>query len=70
LPISTLVCGIESEKNLEQDVALARGFRPLSENELNTFLRRTEPLAQTGKYEPFKTTQEFDNDYHRGQHGV
>jgi len=70
LPISTMVCGIESEENLDQDLALARGFEPLGPEELKAFVDRTEPLAREGKHEPFKTTQQFDNAYHRGQHGV
>jgi uncharacterized protein len=70
LPISTLVCGIESEANLEQDLKLARDFQSLEPEELEGFINRTAGLAAKGKYEPFNTTQKFDNGYHRGQHGV
>ena len=69
LPISTLVCGIESLENLQQDVAMARAFRPLSDEERQELLASVYEEATDGRHEYFKSTQFFDSQYHRDQHG-
>jgi len=69
LPISTLVCGIESIANLEQDVAIARDLTPMSETEFQTLLASVEEEAGDGRHEWFKSTQYFDSKVHRQQHG-
>lgn len=69
LPISTLVAGIESPENLEQDLAIARAFAPLSEDELQTLRDRVRGEATDGRFEWFKTMQKYDSKYHRVQHG-
>ena len=68
LPISTLVCGIESEANLQQDIAIARTFNPMSESERQTLLDQIYDQAADGRHEWFKSTQFFDSQYHRDQH--
>ncbi len=69
LPISTLVCGIESMENLEQDVAIARNFTPMSNEEKEGLLASIVEEASDGRYEWFKSTQHFDSQVHRDQHG-
>lgn len=69
LPISTLICGIQSMENLEQDVAIARDFVPMSEAELHELADSVSEQAGDGRYEWFKSTQHFDSQYHRDQHG-
>jgi predicted aldo/keto reductase-like oxidoreductase len=69
LPISTLVCGIESEENLQQDVEMARAFTPLSEAQQQELLAGVYEEATDGRHEWFKSTQKFDSQYHRDQHG-
>lgn len=69
LPISTLVCGIQSLENLEQDVEIARRFTPMSEAEQQELLGRIHEEAGDGRLEWFKSTQFFDSKYHRQQHG-
>jgi hypothetical protein len=69
LPISTLVCGIQSMENLEQDVAIARDFVPMSEAEQQQLLGSVHEEAGDGRLEWFKSTQFFDSKYHRQQHG-
>jgi uncharacterized protein len=68
LPISTLVCGVESLENLQQDVAMARDFSPMSESEQKELVDRVYEEATDGRYEWFKSTQFFDSQYHRDQH--
>ncbi len=69
LPISTLVCGIESLENLQQDVEMARAFTPLSEAQQQELLASVYEEATDGRHEWFKSTQNFDSQYHRDQHG-
>jgi uncharacterized protein len=69
LPISTLVCGIQSMENLEQDVAIARDFVPMSAAEQLQLLNGVVEEAGDGRHEWFKSTQFFDSKYHRQQHG-
>jgi predicted aldo/keto reductase-like oxidoreductase len=69
LPISTLVCGIQSQENLEQDLAIAREFEPMSETNLQALLDSVEEEATDGRYEWFKSKQTYDSQYHRDQHG-
>lgn len=68
-PISTLIAGIESLENLRQDVEIARRFTPLSEAEQQQLIARTRHVAGDGRYEWFKSTQYYDSDLHREQHG-
>jgi hypothetical protein len=70
LPISTLVCGITSRENLKQDLAVARGFKPMTIAEIEQLLAGTQEAGKDGRYERFKTTRQFDGPYHRAQHGV
>jgi predicted aldo/keto reductase-like oxidoreductase len=70
LPISTLVCGISSRENLLQDLAVGRGFKPMTEDEMNDLVAKTEEAGRDGRYEGFKTSTRFDGGYHRRQHGL
>jgi predicted aldo/keto reductase-like oxidoreductase len=69
LPISTLVCGIQTQENLEQDLAIAREFSPMSETERQGLLDGVYEEATDGRYEWFKSMQTYDSHYHRDQHG-
>ena len=54
LPVSTLVCGIDSPKVLEQDLAVARGFTPMSEEERKAMVEKVSAIAKGGKLESYK----------------
>lgn len=69
LPIASLVVGITSMEDLEQDLAVARDFKPMDEKEKQALLARAAPVAGDGRYERFKSTQAFDGSHHRRQHG-
>ncbi|MCB0131047.1 MAG: LPS export ABC transporter ATP-binding protein, partial [Caldilineaceae bacterium] len=69
LPISTLVCGIESLENLRQDVEIARNFTPMTDAELQALQDSVFDEATDGRHEWFKSTQYYDSQYHRDQHG-
>jgi uncharacterized protein len=68
-PIATLVVGVDSMKVLEQDLAVARGFTPLTTAEEETILSKSKKAAGDGRHEWHKSTQNFDGPFHRQQHG-
>ena len=61
LPTSTVVTGIDSRAVLEQDLEIARTFRPLAAAEREDLLARTADAARSGGFEKFKTTNAFDS---------
>ncbi len=67
LPVSTLVCGIRSRKELLQDISVARNFKPMTAEEQQKLLARTQEAGSDGKLEPFKTTR-YGSAYHFKQH--
>ena len=69
LPISTLVCGIESLENLHQDLEIARNHQPFSADEMAALRARVQAEATDGRHEWFKSTQYYDSATHRDQHG-
>ena len=68
LPISTLACGIRSRENLRQDLAMARGFKPITQEEIDELLAKTSEPGRDGKLEHYKTTR-YGSAYHFRQHG-
>jgi predicted aldo/keto reductase-like oxidoreductase len=68
-PIASLVSGMDSIRVVDQNVAIARDFRPMSEEELRELAKKTAKIASDGRHEWFKTTPYFDSKYHRDQHG-
>lgn len=69
LPVSTLVTGIDSEKVLDQNLKIAREFKPLTEEERRTIEQRTIIIAGDGRFELFKSSKAYDGPVHRKQHG-
>lgn len=69
LPISSLVCGIMSRKDLQQDLGVARDFKPMPKADIDKLLARTAVEGGDGRHELFKSSQQFDGPYHRLQHG-
>ncbi len=68
-PIASLVCGISSLKDLHQDVAIARDFKPMTDSEQNELREKVKDLAGDGRFELFKSSKSFDGSHHRKQHG-
>ena len=59
-PISVLITGIDKPEILEQALQAARTFQPLTADQQQAILAKTEQAAMTGKFELFKTTTHFD----------
>jgi predicted aldo/keto reductase-like oxidoreductase len=68
-PISSIVTGMLNDRDLDQALKVARGFKPLTADEQSAILAKTKDVAGDGRYELFKTAKEFDGPYHRKQHG-
>jgi uncharacterized protein len=68
-PISTLICGMETPENLQQDLEIARSFTPMSASEQETLLDSVRLQAGDGRHEWYKSTQYYDSPLHREQHG-
>ncbi|HLF35286.1 MAG TPA: aldo/keto reductase [Cyclobacteriaceae bacterium] len=57
LPVSTLVCGIQTREELTADLAIARDFKPLTEVQIHELLDKTRGLATGGEIERYKHPQ-------------
>jgi aryl-alcohol dehydrogenase-like predicted oxidoreductase len=60
LPVAVTISGMESVEVLEQNLAIARGFTPLSAQEMQKLRDRCKEEASDGRYELFKTTKKYD----------
>ena len=60
LPVSTTITGIDSVAILQQDLGVARGFRPLTPDERVALLEKTRQAAVAGEFEKYKTSTRFD----------
>ncbi len=69
LPIATTVSGIDSLGVLRQNLAVARGFKPMAAFEMQALRERVAPLAADGRFELFKSSKQYDGDLGRQQHG-
>ena len=69
LPVATTICGIDSLDVLHQNVGIARGFKPMSQQEMQALRERCRPASGDGHLELFKTTKKYDGSVGREQHG-
>lgn len=67
LPTSVVITGCDSMAVLQQALDLVRGFEPMPQEEVAKLLARTDPAAQGGKYELYKTSHDFDGTFHNPQ---
>jgi len=69
LPVATTISGIDSLAVLHQNLAIARGFTPMTPEEMEALRRRCASLAADGHLELFKSTKRYDGAVGREQHG-
>jgi hypothetical protein len=69
LPLAVTISGMESMATLQQNLEIARGFQPMSPQEMQRLRDRISPDAADGRYELFKTTKKYDGAVGREQHG-
>jgi predicted aldo/keto reductase-like oxidoreductase len=65
LPVTSLVCGIQSRADLRQDITMARNFQPLTESEIADLLAKAERPAADGHIEQYKVSNYGCDWWHR-----
>lgn len=60
LPTSVVITGCDSMERLDQAFQAARTFKPFTNEQLEALVARSKQAAMTGRFEPFKTTAQFD----------
>ncbi len=70
LPVATTISGIDSLAVLRQNLAIARGFKPLTAEEMETLRKRCARAAGDGHLELYKSTMKYDGDVGRKEHGM
>jgi len=68
LPVATTISGMDSLGVLEQNLAVVRGFRPLTAEAMQLLRERARALSADGRYELFKTSTKYDGKVGREQH--
>jgi len=68
-PIASLVVGVDSDKVLDQDLAVGRNFQQMTAAEMTALQERVKLVSTDGRHELSKSTQTYDGPYHRRQHG-
>lgn len=68
LPVVTTISGIDSMRVLRQNLAIARGFKPMSTSRMSSYRRKASNAAMDGRFELYKTTAEHEGDEGRTQH--
>ncbi len=64
LPVSVVITGCDSIPILRQAIDAAKSFRPLAERQLAELKAKTAQAAQNGRYELYKTSDQFDSTAH------
>jgi aryl-alcohol dehydrogenase-like predicted oxidoreductase len=67
--VSVTVSGVDSLAILRQNLAIAREFKPLREDEMQALRQRAFDAAGDGHFELYKTSTRFDAKVGREQHG-
>ena len=70
LPIATVVSGMGSVRVLKQNVAVARGFKPMTTRGRQALSRRVAPNAVDGRFELYKIAAAFEGEETRRVHGL
>jgi predicted aldo/keto reductase-like oxidoreductase len=70
LAVATTISGIDSLVVLRQNLAIARGFKPMTAVEMETLSMRCARAAGDGHLELYKSTMKYDGDVGREQHGL
>jgi aryl-alcohol dehydrogenase-like predicted oxidoreductase len=69
LPVAVTVSGIDKPEILQQNLAVARGFKPMSSDEMKALRERVSQYATDGRFELYKVTANFEGKEGRQQHG-
>jgi predicted aldo/keto reductase-like oxidoreductase len=64
LPVSTLVSGIDSREVLRQNLAIAKRFIPMTQEEMAQLRQRVSGHVKKGQFEYYKTQALWSCDRH------
>ena len=70
LPVATVVSGIDSPQVLAQNLAVARGFSPMTARAREALRRQVTSAASDGRFELYKTSAKFEGVEARRVHGL
>ena len=66
-PTDVVITGCESMEIVKQALDTARNFKPMKEDEIAALLGKTASAAANGKFELYKTAEQFDGTPHNPQ---
>ncbi|TMA24932.1 MAG: hypothetical protein E6J78_19065 [Deltaproteobacteria bacterium] len=69
LPVAVTVSGMETLEVLQQNLGVARGLSPMSEDERARLRERVVEYAKNGRFELYKVSKRYDAEEGRAQHG-
>ncbi len=69
LPVATTISGMDSLDALRKNLAVARGFKPMTSEEMQALRDRCATAAGDGRHEVYKLSLRFDNPQARLPHG-
>jgi aryl-alcohol dehydrogenase-like predicted oxidoreductase len=69
LPVTVTITGVDSLEILQQNLSIARGFKPMSPAEMDRLRKRCAASAGDGHLELYKSTMKYDGEVGREQHG-
>jgi uncharacterized protein len=69
LPVATTITGMEKPDVLRQNLNIAQGFKPMTEEEMDALRQRCAQPAADGRFEHYKMSLQFDNPEARLAHG-
>jgi predicted aldo/keto reductase-like oxidoreductase len=70
LPVATVVSGMGTPQVLDQNVSIARGFRPMTARARQSLARRVAAKAADGRFELYKISMAFEGNEGRRVHGL
>ena len=59
--VTTTITGMESVAVLRQNLAIAKGFQPMSQAEMQELVAAVQPVAGDGRFELYKTSLRYDD---------
>ena len=69
LPVSSVICGMENSAILRKNLKLALNFKPFHAGEMDALRQKARGVAGDGRFERYKTTQDFDGPLGLAAHG-
>jgi aryl-alcohol dehydrogenase-like predicted oxidoreductase len=68
LPVTVTITGMDSMDIVRQNLAIAQGFQPLSQQQMDAIREQCKQPAADGRFEPYKMSLKFDNPEARLAH--